>query len=203
MVQLLSLTKHKKLNGIGQKAGSLQWLMQHGFSVPRTFVLTYDSHRAFMEDRTQFQRQLERELEASLDLNLTYAVRSSADVEDSLAHSFAGQLVSVLSVSGLNGIVQAVLDVYHSAQAPRLAPYLQNIGLSAADIQMAIVIQEMVQPEISGIMFSKNPITGLDEMIVEAALGSGESLMQDGVTPDRWVYKWGDWKERPSASPIS
>ncbi|MFN2188074.1 MAG: PEP/pyruvate-binding domain-containing protein [Candidatus Promineifilaceae bacterium] len=202
MVQLLSLTKHKKLNGIGQKAGSLQWLMQQGLSVPQTFVLTYDSHQEFLRDRTQFRRRLERELKARLDMNLTYAVRSSADIEDNLAHSFAGQLASVLSVRGLNGIIQAVFDVYASVQAPRLAPYLTRMGLSDADIQMAVIIQEMVLPEVSGIVFSKNPITGLDEMIVEAVLGDGESLMQDGVTPDRWVYKWGDWKERPNASPI-
>jgi pyruvate,water dikinase len=203
MTQLHSLGKQKQLDGIGQKASSLQWLLQHGVIVPRTYVLSYDSYREFLKDRTEFGRELESDLQARLDMHTAYAVRSSANVEDSLAYSFAGQLVSVLSVSGLSSVVQAVLEVYQSVHAPQLAPYLKKMGLSAADIQMAVVIQEMVQPEVSGIVFSKNPITGLDEMIVEAALGSGESLMQEGATPDRWVHKWGDWKERPSASPIS
>ena len=136
-------------------------------------------------------------------MNIAYAVRSSANVEDSLAYSFAGQLESVLFVSGLNSVIQAVLEVYQSVQTPQLAPYLKKVGLSVAAIQMAVVIQEMVQPEVSGIVFSKSPITDLDDMIVEAVLGSGESLMQDGVTPERWVHKWGDWKERPAASEIS
>jgi pyruvate,water dikinase len=203
MVQLHNLAKQNKLIGIGQKAGSLQWLVRHGLTVPQTFILPYDSYREFLEDRAYFQRQLERELIAKLDLNMAHAVRSSANVEDSLAYSFAGQLASVLPVSGLESIVQAVLEVYHSVHAPQLAPYLKTMGLSDADIQMAVVIQEMVQPEVSGVVFSKNPITGLDEMIVEAVLGSGESLMQEGVTPERWIHKWGDWKERPTASPIS
>ncbi len=203
MIQLHSLSKQKQLDGIGQKASSLQWLLQHGVIVPRTYVLSYDSYREFLKDRAEFGRELERELQARLDMHTTYAVRSSANVEDSLAYSFAGQLVSVLSVSGLSSVVQAVLEVYQSVQAPQLAPYLKKMGLSTADVQMAVVIQEMVQPEVSGIVFSKNPITGLDEMIVEAALGSGESLMQEGVTPDRWVNKWGDWKERPTASQIN
>lgn len=203
MIQLHRLGKQRRLDGIGQKASSLQWLMQHGVVVPRTYVLSYDSYRTFLRDRTEFRQELERELQAELDANTSYAMRSSANVEDSLAYSFAGQLASVLSVSGLSNVVRAVLEVYQSAQAPQLAPYLKEMGLSAVDIQMAVVIQEMVQPEVSGIVFSKNPITGFDEMIVEAALGSGESLMQEGVTPDRWVHKWGDWKERPTASPIS
>jgi pyruvate,water dikinase len=130
-------------------------------------------------------------------------VRSSANVEDSLANSFAGQLTSVLSVSGLDGLVQAVIDVYESVRAPRLAPYLEGSGLSAEDLQMAVIIQEMIQPEVSGIVFSKNPITGLDEIIVEAVRGSGEALMQDGITPERWVHKWGDWTRQPAQPQIS
>jgi pyruvate,water dikinase len=146
---------------------------------------------------------LEDELNSKINLEIEYAVRSSANVEDSLAYSFAGQLASVLAVSGLESIVQAVMEVYQSVQSPQLAPYLTKMALSVADIQMAVVIQEMIQPEVSGIVFSKNPITGLDETIVEAVPGSGESLLQDGVTPERWVHKWGDWKERPQKPLIS
>ncbi len=203
MVQLHNLGKKKQPRGIGQKAGSLHWLMRQGLRVPRTYVLSYDCYREFLTDGPGFLQALERELKARVNLDIEYAVRSSANVEDSLAYSFAGQLTSVLAVRGLEEIAQAVIEVYQSVQSDQLAPYLKQMALSAADIEIAVVIQEMIRPEVSGIVFSKNPITGLDEIIVEAVLGSGESLMQGGVTPERWVHKWGDWKDRPAASPIS
>jgi pyruvate,water dikinase len=62
---------------------------------------------------------------------------------------------------------------------------------------MAVIIQEMVSAQVSGVAFSKNPITGLDEVLVEAVRGTGEALVQDGVTPQRWVSKWGTWTEFP------
>jgi pyruvate,water dikinase len=66
---------------------------------------------------------------------------------------------------------------------------------------MAVIIQEMISPpRVSGVAFRKNPITGLDEVIVEAVRGSGEALVQEGVTPDRWINKWGTWTSTPDDS---
>jgi pyruvate,water dikinase len=62
---------------------------------------------------------------------------------------------------------------------------------------MAIIVQEMVEPEFSGVVFTKNPLTGLDEVIVETVDGYCDSLVQKGVTPERWVYKWGKLIEFP------
>jgi pyruvate,water dikinase len=57
----------------------------------------------------------------------------------------------------------------------------------------------MIQLNYSGVVFTKNPMTGLDEVIIEAVDGYGDALVQEGVTPDRWVYKWGDWLEEPES----
>ncbi len=62
---------------------------------------------------------------------------------------------------------------------------------------MAVIIQDMIDPVLSGVSFSKNPITGLDEIVVEAVQGSGTALVQAGVTPFRWVNKWGQ-VDRPA-----
>jgi pyruvate,water dikinase len=62
---------------------------------------------------------------------------------------------------------------------------------------MAVLLQEMVSPMLSGVVFSVNPLTGMDEIIVEAVRGSGEALVQGGVQPHRWVNKWGAWVEVP------
>jgi pyruvate,water dikinase len=60
-----------------------------------------------------------------------------------------------------------------------------------------VIIQEMVTPVFSGVAFSRNPTTGLDETVVEVVPGRGDALVQDGVTPERWVEKWGGWLVRP------
>jgi len=67
---------------------------------------------------------------------------------------------------------------------------------------MAVIVQEMVHPIVSGVSFSRNPTTGLDEIVVEAIQGSGEALVQEGVTPGRWMYKWGEWIDRPEEGAI-
>jgi pyruvate,water dikinase len=67
---------------------------------------------------------------------------------------------------------------------------------------MAVILQEMVTPVVSGVVFNKNPITGLDEIVIEAVSGTGDVLVQEGITPDRWIYKWGDWISKPEASRI-
>ena len=102
MVRLYNLQERQQLDSIGQKASSLHWLSKQGLRVPQTYVLPYAYHEAFIADRDRFQKELERALKATIDLRAAYAVRSSANVEDSLAHSFAGQLTSVLEVSGLD-----------------------------------------------------------------------------------------------------
>jgi pyruvate,water dikinase len=67
---------------------------------------------------------------------------------------------------------------------------------------MAIIIQEMVRPVVSGVSFSKNPMTGMDEIVVEAVKGSGDALVQEGVTPYRWTNKWGAWISKPEDEAI-
>jgi len=202
MGRLLKLSQDNPSSGIGQKANSIHWLIEKGLSVPVTYVLDYKWHDAFLADRAGFQQELESVLKAGLDLDIEYAVRSSADIEDGLDYSLAGQLESFLSLRSLENLVNAVIKIYESVHSAHLSPYLERINQSAGDIQMAVIIQEMIQPSVSGVVFSKNPITGLDEIIVEAVQGSGELLMQEGITPERWVYKWGEWKEQPTSSQI-
>jgi phosphohistidine swiveling domain-containing protein len=194
---LLTLNKHDRPVGIGPKAASIDWLLKHGFRVPVTHVCTLDDHARYLTHREDYLSSLYATLSERLDPTAAYAVRSSADVEDGPTHSFAGQLSSVLDVRGFEDLVRAVDHVFQSAGSPTMISYAEEAGLSAADIRVAAIIQEMVRPVFSGVVFTKNPITGLDETIVEAVEGDGTSLMQDGVTPERWVDKWGRWKERP------
>ncbi|MEM8860622.1 MAG: PEP-utilizing enzyme, partial [Chloroflexota bacterium] len=71
-------------------------------------------------------------------------------------------------------------------------------AIEISHISMAVIIQEMVKPVVSGVAFTKNPITGFDEILIEAIEGTGDQLVQGVVTPARWVYKWGKWMTAPS-----
>jgi pyruvate,water dikinase len=133
------------------------------------------------------------ELSRKIDVNREYAVRSSASIEDGQNHSFAGQFKSILNVQGIDNIMRAIEAVWSSVRSQAVSSYLERHGINPHDIKMSVIVQEMVPPLYSGVSFSRNPITGMDETIVEAVSGNGEALLQNGITPGRWINKWGKW----------
>jgi phosphohistidine swiveling domain-containing protein len=173
---------------VGRKAARLGWLIRHRFPVPDGFVVPPTSDGERVRDA----------INERLDPAGTYAVRSSADVEDGAAASFAGQFESVLDVVGVDNVVDAIERVRRSTAAPGLAAYAARHGIDPASIAMAVIVQRMVKPIVSGVAFSRNPLTGLDEVVIEAVPGRGDALVQEGTTPDRWVHRWGDFVDQPS-----
>jgi phosphohistidine swiveling domain-containing protein len=187
---------------IGSKAEKLRFLIDRGFRTPMTVVCTWDAYSRYSESASRLMEAVKSELSKKLDLNQRYAVRSSANVEDSLDHSFAGQFKTVLDVQGADGLARAVGDVWASGHSPGVEAYLNRMGKDPQDLKMAVMIQEMVPPVVSGVSFSRNPVTGADEIVVEAVEGSGETLAQEGITPARWIHRWGTWVQEPEHSPI-
>ncbi|MFO7680457.1 MAG: PEP/pyruvate-binding domain-containing protein [Chloroflexota bacterium] len=186
----------------GGKAEQIQQLMTRGVPVPQTFVCVWDAYENQQQDKTAVLVQLRQELIQIIDPQKAYAIRSSANVEDGLNFSFAGQFISLLNVQGVDNVLDAVQQVWDSMETVNLDVYVDLANFSKDHLRMAVIIQEMVNPIVSGVSFSKNPITGLDEIVVEAVCGSGVSLVQEGSTPDRWVFKWGDWVEQPEQTSI-
>ena len=174
--------------GSGRKAVNLGWLRAHGFRVPAAWVVPAG----------QDTRSLASALAEVVDPDAAYAVRSSADVEDGAAHTFAGQFRSLLDVRGIDAIVAAVAEVRASVGDASVLAYAGDAGIDPGAIAMGVVVQEMVDPVTSGVAFSRNPLSGLDEVVIEAVPGRGDALVQDGVTPDRWIHRWGDLTEQPA-----
>jgi len=115
------------------------------------------------------------------------AVRSSATAEDSEAASFAGQQETYLHVRGAEAIVERVRDCWCSFFTERALFYRREKG-SLSDLGMAVVIQRMVQPDVSGVMFTMDPTKGRrDRMVVEAVFGLGEGVVSGQLTPDHYV----------------
>ncbi len=194
--------RHAKVpDGLGNKARQLSFLMQQRCAVPPTWVVTYQSHAWYLEQLDDPLLALRAELAAQLDPAQAYAVRSSASVEDTAEHSFAGQFSTVLDVQGIDDVLSAIRKVWQSAQSPAVQAYLHHQAAPVDAVRMAVIVQQMVPAVASGVTFSQNPLTGLDEVVVEAVPGRGDALVQDGVTPQRWVNKWGEWLTAP-AEPI-
>lgn len=115
------------------------------------------------------------------------AVRSSAVSEDGLTASFAGQQESYLNVRGGDAVLERVRECWASLFSPRALFYrAQKAVLS--DTRMAVVVQEMVQADRSGVMFTVDPIRNRrDCMVIEGAPGLGDAIVSGEVTPDHYV----------------
>ena len=199
---VIPLQKAGRRESAGNKARQLAFLARRGFAVPQTVVCTADAYLGYLAGDDVLPA-LRAELAPWVDGSRRYAVRSSANLEDSLATSFAGQFKSVLYVEGLDEVLAAIEAIWAATRSEGVQSYLARHEIDPAALRMAVLVQEMVNPQVSGVAFSKNPLTGLSEVIVEAVEGDGQLLMQAGVTPARWVQKWGSWIERPEASAIA
>jgi len=119
--------------------------------------------------------------------NKKVAVRSSAVAEDSEAASYAGQQETYLFVKGVEEVCRRVVDCWASFFSERALFYRSEKG-SLEDMRMAVVVQKMVDPEKSGVIFTVDPVRRRrDRMIVEAVRGVGEQVVSGEVTPDHYT----------------
>lgn len=113
-----------------------------------------------------------------------YAVRSSANVEDSLDASFAGLFESELGVNK-EALSEAVESVRQSTHADRVKSYAAEKGLTNS-IEMAVIVQTLVEADVSGVALSIAPTAKRSEILVETVRGLGESLVGGLVEPDQF-----------------
>jgi pyruvate,water dikinase len=110
-------------------------------------------------------------------------VRSSAVGEDSRDASFAGAHLTVLGLVGGNAVVDAVRAVRFSALDAGALAYRGRLAVTG-EIRMGVVVQEMVDADVAGVLFTHNPVTGADELVIEAGWGLGEAVVSGLITPD-------------------
>ncbi len=116
------------------------------------------------------------------------AVRSSATAEDLGGASFAGQQATYLNIKGKDKLIEAVKKDWASLYTARAIYYREKEGFDHSKVLIAVVVQKMVQSDISGIMFTANPVTNnLDEITIEAGFGLGEALVSGEVNPDLYI----------------
>ncbi|MEU2578521.1 rifamycin-inactivating phosphotransferase [Streptomyces anulatus] len=130
-----------------------------------------------------------------------YAVRSSATAEDLPTASFAGQQDTYLNVLGPTAVLQHISRCWASMFTERAVVYRQRNGIDHRTVDMAVVVQRMVFPDASGILFTADPVTGNRKVAtVDAGFGLGEALVSGLVNPDVFTVRDGEVVTRTIAA---
>ncbi|MEV6437456.1 rifamycin-inactivating phosphotransferase [Streptomyces anulatus] len=130
-----------------------------------------------------------------------YAVRSSATAEDLPTASFAGQQDTYLNVLGPAAVLQHISRCWASMFTERAVIYRQRNGIDHRTVDMAVVVQRMVFPDASGILFTADPVTGNRKVAtVDAGFGLGEALVSGLVNPDVFTVRDGEVVTRTIAA---
>ncbi|MCU0916013.1 MAG: PEP-utilizing enzyme [Planctomycetes bacterium] len=118
------------------------------------------------------------------------AVRSSANAEDLPGHSFAGQYETILNVRSLEACLEAVQRCWASLWTLRAYEYRRRNGIDHRQVEMAVIVQQQIEPDAAGVAFSVDPVTGSrSRIVIESCRGLGEALVSGQVQPDRILLR--------------
>ena len=167
----------------GGKAAQLAAAIRAGLPIPGGVALP----SGFVDAVATHQPGAIRELaKICAALGGPVAVRSSAVGEDSETASFAGQHLTCLNIRpSLSALMHAVHAIWQSSRSESALAYRRRLGLSR-EPQMGVVVQELVNADCAGVLFTRNPLDGADEIVIEAGWGLGESVVAGLITPDRF-----------------
>ena len=177
---IVALADAEQESSFGGKAVSLAAAIRAGLPVPGGAALA-----------AQFVDQVAAGVPAAIERLLSspyvpssrLAVRSSAIGEDSAGASFAGQHLTRLNVRTPQ-LLDAVRDVWQSGRTESALAYRRRKGLPG-EPRIGVVVQRLVDPLAAGVLFTRHPVTGADERLIEAAWGLGEAVVNGTVIPDR------------------
>ena len=180
---------------IGGKAASLQQLQAHGFAVP--------SFRLIRSGTSE--EDLTRCLTEFTEPGTRYAIRSSASVEDSDDTAMAGLFETFLDVPP-HEIPDRVEQCFASGGSRRVHDYLRARNIDW-DGEMTVIVQRMVEPLVSGVLFTANPQGILNEMTAVLGFGTGDLVVEDRVPVATFIHSFHDevdlFAEEPGAPEIS
>lgn len=197
---------------IGGKASGLMQLAAKGFPVPAFYVipaealrqvLSLDEYDTSQADALQIAAGMRQRIEAAtinphlvsaiqaahqacFRGNPCVAVRSSAISEDGATYSFAGMYKSVLGINGQEELLSAIKRVWISAVSPRVIAYRCHHKLPLLDPSMAVIVQQMVDANCSGVCFTCDPTSSHQRIVINSLWGLGEGLVSRGFPADAY-----------------
>ncbi|HUR14898.1 MAG TPA: PEP/pyruvate-binding domain-containing protein [Mycobacteriales bacterium] len=180
MRAVLPLPRVHEVGLYGAKAVGLGEAARAGLPVPPGVALPGPFVEAISSSDRRALRVLEKAI-ASLPGPL--AVRSSGIDEDGAEASFAGQHLTLLNVPSVADVPAAVREIWWSANSDSALSYRQRVG-QVTRPSIGVVVMSLLAPDVAGVMFTRNPVTGADERLIEASWGLGESVVSGRVIPD-------------------
>ncbi len=177
---------------LGGKGWNLAVLLGAGLPVPRAFCVTTSAYREALSDgfpTPRLSATQRREIETAYQRlgRGTVAVRSSATLEDGADASFAGLQETMLDVEGEAAVADAVERCWLSLHSDRAKAYRGQKKIDEQNLAMAVVVQRLVPAEVSGVLFTRDPLDPEGQLLlIEAAWGLGDAVVSGRVTPDRF-----------------
>jgi pyruvate,water dikinase len=166
----------------GSKAVGLGQAIRNGLPVPPGVALSGSIVEAVAAGE---QRAINEVYKCVKALSGPLAVRSSAVDEDGTEASFAGQHLTLLNVPSSEQLSPALSEIWWSANSDSAITYRKRVGLFTRP-NIGVVVQALLNPEVAGVIFTQNPVTGADERVIEASWGLGEAVVSGLVIPDSY-----------------
>lgn len=196
VISVIPLSSSAPVSEVGYKAWTLMQLhhglfrIRRGFVVPTAHFKGWIARSWDLESVPQSLRVALQGMIEELDLHYPLIARSSATVEDAPDRSWAGIFTSILHIENVNQLIEAILQIYRHARDPegRVAQYNQVAGVKVDDIGMAVIVQEQLQPDMSGLLFTQNPLTGKEESVVEYVLAPPWELVSGATDANRITF---------------
>jgi pyruvate,water dikinase len=178
--EVVPLAKARDHAIFGSKAVGLGQAAREGLPLPPGVALSGSIVEAVAAGE---ERAIKKVAKSVRPLQGPLAVRSSAVDEDGAEASFAGQHLTLLNVPSFEELTPALREIWWSANSDSAITYRQRVGLFARP-SVGVVVQALLDPEVAGVMFTQNPVTGADERVIEASWGLGEAVVAGIVIPD-------------------
>jgi len=182
---ILKKVNHKDINSVNKASAEIRDLIMDA-QMPKDLIknIKDEYRKLFNHNNSTSPQSSPRQERRNPGL---VAVRSSATAEDSKVASWAGELETYLNVTDKN-LLNSVKKCWSSLYTPRAIFYRFEKKLHKTKVSVAVVIQKMVQSEISGITFTVHPVTkDRNQMVIEAGFGLGEAIVGGMITPDTYV----------------
>jgi phosphoenolpyruvate synthase/pyruvate phosphate dikinase len=172
---------------VGNKGAVLARLTAAGYNVPSGFCITTEISSQGQVERSDtggiyWTTKLENALKR---LPSPWVVRSSSNAEDTLALAFPGLFKTVLGLTTVDQVLEAIATVVDSRELKPLQQYANHFAIDLSSIKMAIIVQELVNPICAGVAFSRHPVTGERKVVIESNYGLGDTLVDGSITPDQ------------------
>jgi hypothetical protein len=197
---------------VGGKAANLGELIRAGFPVPPGFCITTAAYQWVAAEAidvssldldslaeqarnailaapvpTAVADEVDRAYRALGD-DVPVAVRSSATAEDLPWASFAGQQDTFLNVIGTQAVLDAMRRCWASLWTDRAVSYRRTNGIDHAGVRLAVIVQQMIEPQVAGVLFTADPVTGhRGHTVIDASPGLGEAVVSGAVNPDHFL----------------